>query len=1382
MKENSPELSENTSKKNIVSNDDVKNNKEQNDTAVNKEKLDQLSNLKPDLSSGKDNIKQSCQSSSELLVSQVIIRNETPNMDVNIKEKEETTLGNKLPGSQRTTNKSMIKPKKESHGKNPVLYKKNGKSKGNTITMHLKPNSSKASSEKHNHNNLDVKHMETLLSTETASSKSENHSIQPNADQVCVEVTDLSDSEDIIPSSQSSGDSMSHVKLPAIEMSPKDPNECPETPTDLIETADKDLDEISCQASVLAAKNSITMPLKSSENLVVSDEHINRPGIKCTLSDVLLETNEDKKMLIVENTPPSFTGAYNVQTEDPLILLDNLSAVKVEEKVKTIVDNKITGSELNLSNTIENVLKEDSPKTVRIKSLRSSAKNAARKSLNTVSSKKVSKKIEKRKSMPNLNTSKKCEFDAAIKNTNNEILSDFNKLISSKESSRSCENNLTSENQSEKISHPSSPEMSAEIEQNSILDDINHVLLDIHDKIESYNDVFSLELGVDEKIEVKQDANNLLSSEQHNANKQENLEQKIENGNISDIRLVIGKIVKEVELCGTNNSELTIQDQNHIDSSSVYEKSENSKIENSSMNIEAKENTLVTENLSKEKVSSCSNISLTNEASFNEIHSVNDISCNNLAFASVTSTENLESSSLKVENKKFRHLMHQDLDTHSQEIERELYKIEIIEKDAVIEAPTEYVETCQISEKVISHEKTSDFQIKIVSVASVEEKYVNDSESLNKSIVADEVLDKIKSSVKILANEDSNNFSSAEKSQESTKHNALSEIDNISEKFNGKDEVSSFVNGETKNLNSLENHEEICKIIQDSCSSGIEEIQETCEIADYRCLLLKSEEGDILKSSSLNFPEVGMTENVNINADNSNITKERGNDVSHSDEHSDNYKNKYIERFDKKGNLTKNVFCEASETSTESNQKLKLQLHSSSPSKEDKEMQVTTASFKSMDSVAAQCDLECYDEEEEEAVNDKIVDSSLSKNFYTQSDKQIEGSSRKRKTKCPVRSPFNFRQRSNILVSSNKSSVKDNGQNTPKITNKNSKKVMHDMQKKMPEVTGKKFKRHIEPKISINESSNKAEIDNQNASNSSDGLNVEIKQGSAKRLKVECDLQEITDKKIIFLQLNIILHALKTAQIPLNLFVSILKKRKASSDLASLKIRKVTFANPLVEERLFNKNDDLSQRILIVNGQVNNREQQTSNTSQDIEKAEKTSSPSMDENPSSSEYENSEETLTDYYAHPICPSLVNCEDSINCIVKDLTTPAWVPGLLTLFNSKNIKTIGDLCKLNPHELKDLPIKSPKVLYLHKALIAHIRHTQEAALKKIKMLGDSDLVEDEIEEASKDKPQPEILKCSVNELANGDKIGQLPTQTLIELSNICFQEVTKRLADQ
>ncbi|GFY59533.1 telomere-associated protein RIF1 [Trichonephila inaurata madagascariensis] len=181
--------------------------------------------------------------------------------------------------------------------------------------------------------------------------------------------------------------------------------------------------------------------------------------------------------------------------------------------------------------------------------------------------------------------------------------------------------------------------------------------------------------------------------------------------------------------------------------------------------------------------------------------------------------------------------------------------------------------------------------------------------------------------------------------------------------------------------------------------------------------------------------------------------------------------------------------------------------------------------------------------------------------------------------------------------------------------------------------------------------------------------------------------------------------------------------------------------------------------------------------------------PSADDIPSSLEYQSSDENLTDYCNLSISPLLVNSEESVCSILKDLTTPTWAHGLATLLFSKNIKTIGDLCKLNVHELRALPIKSPKVACLHNALIGHLKHTQDAISEKLN-LDDWSLSTDspenkingiEANASLEGKIQSEILEGVAQELLCDDRIQKLSTESLVALSKKCFLEVTKRLED-
>ncbi|KAM6178325.1 telomere-associated protein RIF1 [Rhynchocyon petersi] len=75
----------------------------------------------------------------------------------------------------------------------------------------------------------------------------------------------------------------------------------------------------------------------------------------------------------------------------------------------------------------------------------------------------------------------------------------------------------------------------------------------------------------------------------------------------------------------------------------------------------------------------------------------------------------------------------------------------------------------------------------------------------------------------------------------------------------------------------------------------------------------------------------------------------------------------------------------------------------------------------------------------------------------------------------------------------------------------------------------------------------------------------------------------------------------------------------------------------------------------------------------------------------------------------VYPALVNCTAPVDIILPQITSNMWARGLGQLIRAKNIKTIGDLSTLTATEIKTLPIRSPKVSNVKKAL--RIYHEQQ-----------------------------------------------------------------------
>ncbi|XP_045874671.1 telomere-associated protein RIF1 isoform X5 [Meles meles] len=169
---------------------------------------------------------------------------------------------------------------------------------------------------------------------------------------------------------------------------------------------------------------------------------------------------------------------------------------------------------------------------------------------------------------------------------------------------------------------------------------------------------------------------------------------------------------------------------------------------------------------------------------------------------------------------------------------------------------------------------------------------------------------------------------------------------------------------------------------------------------------------------------------------------------------------------------------------------------------------------------------------------------------------------------------------------------------------------------------------------------------------------------------------------------------------------SILKrglKRPQEDEISSPvhKVRRVSFADPIYQAGLA---DDIDRRCSIVRSHSSNNSPiiktvKTSPTAQSkITEMAKESMPSPTES--------------------VYPALVNCVAPVDIILPQITSNMWARGLGQLIRAKNIKTIGDLSTLTASEIKTLPIRSPKVSNVKKALrIYHEQQVKSRGLEEI-----------------------------------------------------------------
>ncbi|XP_071775696.2 telomere-associated protein RIF1 [Centroberyx gerrardi] len=68
----------------------------------------------------------------------------------------------------------------------------------------------------------------------------------------------------------------------------------------------------------------------------------------------------------------------------------------------------------------------------------------------------------------------------------------------------------------------------------------------------------------------------------------------------------------------------------------------------------------------------------------------------------------------------------------------------------------------------------------------------------------------------------------------------------------------------------------------------------------------------------------------------------------------------------------------------------------------------------------------------------------------------------------------------------------------------------------------------------------------------------------------------------------------------------------------------------------------------------------------------------------------------------VYPALVGCSTPVEAVLPQITSNMWPRGFGQLVRARNIKTVGDLSALTPSDIKTLPIRSPKISNVKKAL--------------------------------------------------------------------------------
>uniref|UniRef100_A0A8C3S061 Replication timing regulatory factor 1 n=1 Tax=Chelydra serpentina TaxID=8475 RepID=A0A8C3S061_CHESE len=211
------------------------------------------------------------------------------------------------------------------------------------------------------------------------------------------------------------------------------------------------------------------------------------------------------------------------------------------------------------------------------------------------------------------------------------------------------------------------------------------------------------------------------------------------------------------------------------------------------------------------------------------------------------------------------------------------------------------------------------------------------------------------------------------------------------------------------------------------------------------------------------------------------------------------------------------------------------------------------------------------------------------------------------------------------------------------------------------------------------------------------------------------------------------------------------------------KIRRVSFANPIYQEGLA---DDIDRRSPVV------RSHSSSNSSPSLRNF-KTSS-----NTQAKITEMAKESLP-CPTESVYPALVGCKAPVDIILPQITSNIWARGLGQLIRAKNIKTVGDLSTLTVAEIKTLPIRSPKVSNVKKALRGyHEQQVKARGFDEIAALEDREKTENVIDE----KPfstDEERLATDLSEPVALSTDGQPTTDLLSQVSALAAQLTSEDL---
>ncbi|XP_014446767.1 telomere-associated protein RIF1 isoform X2 [Tupaia chinensis] len=248
---------------------------------------------------------------------------------------------------------------------------------------------------------------------------------------------------------------------------------------------------------------------------------------------------------------------------------------------------------------------------------------------------------------------------------------------------------------------------------------------------------------------------------------------------------------------------------------------------------------------------------------------------------------------------------------------------------------------------------------------------------------------------------------------------------------------------------------------------------------------------------------------------------------------------------------------------------------------------------------------------------------------------------------------------------------------------------------------------------------------------------------------------------------------------------SILKrglKRPQEDEISSPvnKVRRVSFADPIYQAGLA---DDIDRRCSIVRSHSSNSFPlvKSVKTSPTLQYKHNTTSAKgyLSSGSRSPKFKSSKKCLITEMAkesvpcptESVYPALVNCLAPVDIILPQITSNMWARGLGQLIRAKNIKTIGDLSTLTPSEIKTLPIRSPKVSNVKKALrVYHEQQVKSRGLEEIPVFDISEKTLNGIENKSLSSDEERLASDLVDPVALEPPLSK---NLVAQINNLALQ---------